>query len=151
MMPADAPYNKRSLRDYHFIHKTQSSVWYLCHRVCLTASLYAMFGFEDLEVTLFPRPALLSRPSASTISVLPWFFLPSPMPSFQPIFCSILLPLLSEPIFCFPSTPPARSTMEDSMWSTARRYFSLSRLGLGASSAPNFCRLSLARCPIRSS
>ena len=56
---------------YHFIHsssstssETQSSVWYLCHRVCLTASLYAMFGFEDLELTLFPRPALLSRPSA---------------------------------------------------------------------------------------
>merc|ERR1719192_688455 len=103
MISADAPYNKRSLRDISLHHETLSSFWYLCHRVCLTASLYAMFGFDDLEVTLFPRPALLSRPSASTISVLPWFFLPSPCPSFQPIFC--------------PSAPPARSTAEDSMCS----------------------------------
>ena len=64
MISADAPYNKRSLRDISLHHETQSSFWYLCHRVCLTASLYAMFGFDDLEVTLFPRPALLSRPSA---------------------------------------------------------------------------------------
>ena len=32
----------------------------------------------------------------SIMLVLPWLVLPSPVPSFQPIFCSILFPLLLE-------------------------------------------------------
>merc|ERR1719187_2311402 len=73
-------------------------------------------------------------------SVLPWFFLPSPSPFFQPIFCSILLPTLSSPILGAEARSPD-PVLESSI---AFRYFSLNLLGTGLSSSPNLVLLSLA-------
>lgn len=77
------------------------------------------------------------------MEVLPWFILPSPCPSFQPIFCSILLPMLLESMFF----SEAEATALASISSLARRYFSLSLFVLVAvsSAVPYFCLRSWAR------
>ena len=76
------------------------------------------------------------------MDVRPWLVLPKPRPSFQPILCSILLPILLESSFLgFWSRCSAISAC-----SMAARYFSFNLLGLGPSSSiPYFCRRSLAR------
>ena len=78
----------------------------------------------------------------SIMDVRPWLVLPKPRPSFQPILCSILLPILLESSFLgFWSRCSAISAC-----SMAARYFSFNLLGLGPSSSiPYFCRRSLAR------
>ncbi len=73
------------------------------------------------------------------IDVLPWLLFPRPRPSFQPIFCSILLPMLDSSMFRSDLVADSASVM-------AAMYFSLSLLGRGpSSSTPYFCRRSLAR------
>ena len=78
----------------------------------------------------------------SIMDVRPWLVLPKPRPSFHPILCSILLPILLESSFLgFWSRCSAISAC-----SMAARYFSFNLLGLGPSSSiPYFCRRSLAR------
>ena len=76
------------------------------------------------------------------MDVRPWLVLPNPRPSFQPILCSILLPILLLSSFLgFWSRCSAISAC-----SMAARYFSFNLLGLGPSSSiPYFCLRSLAR------
>ena len=72
--------------------------------------------------------------------VRPWLLFPRPRPSFQPILCSILLPILLLSSFL------GSLVCVNSASSMAARYFSLSLFGLGPSSSrPYFCRRSLAR------
>ena len=68
--------------------------------------------------------------------VLPWLDFPRPKPSFQPILCNILLPMLS---------PPMLFSGRLSHLSNSPKYFSFNLLGLTSSSAsPYFRRRSLA-------
>ena len=79
------------------------------------------------------------------MDVRPWLVLPKPSPSFHPIFCSILLPILLLSSFL-----GFWSLCENSACSMAARYFSFNLLGLGpSSSVPYFCRRSLARSRYR--
>ena len=81
----------------------------------------------------------------SIMDVRPWLVLPKPKPSFHPIFCSILLPILLLSSFL-----GFWSLCENSACSMAARYFSFNLLGLGpSSSVPYFCRRSLARSRYR--